>query len=100
MVDAVFMVGAVDKVDLVGVGVVMEEVEAGVETTFKSNLQQIIAKTPKNEANKLTNTLETVAAAASNVNGYFPDISHPLLLLLQILLFLLLTQGSNKLLNI
>ena len=40
MVDAAIMVGAVDEVDVVGVVVVVEEVEAGVEETLKSKLQQ------------------------------------------------------------
>ena len=40
VVDAVVIVGAVDEVEVVGVVVVVEEVEAGVEATLKSKLQQ------------------------------------------------------------
>ena len=40
VVDAVVMVGVVDKVYVVGFLVVVEEVEAGVEATLKSKLQQ------------------------------------------------------------
>ena len=40
VVDAAIMVGAVDEVDVVGVVVVVEEVEAGVEATLKSKLKQ------------------------------------------------------------
>ena len=40
VVDAVVMVGAVDEVDVVGVVVFVEEVEAGVEATLKAKLQQ------------------------------------------------------------
>ena len=36
----VIMVGAVDKVDVVGVVVVVEEVDSGVEVTLKAKLQQ------------------------------------------------------------
>ena len=67
---------------------------------FESQVVAIIAKTVENEANKLTNALETVAAAASAVNGFSQAYHHMFLLLLKILLFLLLTRGSNKLLNI
>ena len=40
VVDAVVMFGAVETVDMVGVVVVVEEVEAGVEVTLKAKLQQ------------------------------------------------------------
>ena len=40
MVDVVVMVGSVDGMDVVGVVVVVEEVEAGVEATLKAKLQQ------------------------------------------------------------
>ena len=40
VVDAVVMVSAVDKVEVVGVVVVAEEVKAGVEANLKSKLQQ------------------------------------------------------------
>ena len=40
LVDAVFMVGAVDELDVVGVVVVVKEVEAGVEATLKAKLQK------------------------------------------------------------
>ena len=40
LVEGVVMVGAVDNVDVVGVVVVVEEVEARVETTLKAKLQQ------------------------------------------------------------
>ena len=40
VVDAVVMVGAVYEVDVVGVMVVVEEVEAGAEETLKAKLQQ------------------------------------------------------------
>ena len=40
VVDTVVMVGAVEKVDVVGVVVVVEEVEAGVEATLKARLQK------------------------------------------------------------
>ena len=39
VVYAVIMVGSVDEVDVVGVVVVVEEVEAGVEATLKAKLQ-------------------------------------------------------------
>ena len=38
VVDAVVMVGAVDEVEVVGVGVVVEEIEARVEATLKARL--------------------------------------------------------------
>ena len=41
---------------------------------FESQVAAIIAKTAENKANKLTNALETVAAAASDINGSFPGI--------------------------
>ena len=44
---------------------------------FESQVAAIIAKTAKNEANKLTNALENVAAAASSVDGSFPGIPPP-----------------------
>ena len=40
VVDEVIMVGAVYEVDVVGVMVVVEEVEAGAEETLKAKLQQ------------------------------------------------------------
>ena len=40
MVNAVVMVGTVDEVDVVGVVVVVEEVQGGVEATLKAKLQQ------------------------------------------------------------
>ena len=40
VVDAVIMVGAVDKVDVVGFVVVVKEVEARVEANLKSKFQQ------------------------------------------------------------
>ena len=40
LVEGVVMVGAVDNVDVVGVVVVVEGVEARVETTLKAKLQQ------------------------------------------------------------
>ena len=47
VVDTVVMVGAVDKVDVVRIVVVVEEVEAGVEATSKAKLQQSKPKLPK-----------------------------------------------------
>ena len=44
---------------------------------FESQVAAIISKTSENEANKLTNDLETVAAAASAVNGPFLGIPPP-----------------------
>ena len=44
---------------------------------FESQVAAIIAKTAKNEANKLTNAQENVAAAASSVNGSFQGIPPP-----------------------
>ena len=41
MVDAVVMVGVVEEVDVVGVVVVVEELEAGVEETLKAKLQKL-----------------------------------------------------------
>ena len=46
---------------------------------FESQVAAIISKTAKNEANKLTNALETVADAASAVNGSFPGIPPPVI---------------------
>ena len=40
MVNVVVTVGAVDKVDVVGVVVVVEEVDSGLEATLKAKLQQ------------------------------------------------------------
>ena len=47
VVDAVVMVGAVEKVDVVGVVVVVEKVEAGVEANLKAKLQQSYPKLPE-----------------------------------------------------
>ena len=45
---------------------------------FESQVAAIIAKTDKNEANKLTNALKTVASASSAVNGSFSGILPPI----------------------
>ena len=45
--DAVIMVGSVEEVDVVGVLVVVEEVEAGVDANLKAKLQQSYPKLPK-----------------------------------------------------
>ena len=47
VVDTVVMVGVVDDVDVVGVVVVVEEVEAGVEANLKANFQQSYPKLTK-----------------------------------------------------
>ena len=44
---------------------------------FEIQVSAIIAKTAKNEANKLTNALESVAASDRAVNGYFLGIPPP-----------------------
>ena len=48
-----------------------------VTGNFESKVAAIIFKTAEDEANKLTNALETVAAAASAVNGSFLGIPPP-----------------------
>ena len=54
-----------------------ERVRGWGRGNFESQVAAIITKTTKNEANKLTNSLETVAAAARAVNGSFPGIPPP-----------------------
>ena len=44
---------------------------------FEIQVAAIISKNTENEANKLTNDLETVASAASAINGSFPGIPPP-----------------------
>ena len=104
VVDEVVMVGAEDEVDVIGVVLVVEEVKAGVEAgeeeTLKIKLQQSYQKLPKMKLIsslmpwKLLQQLLALSTDPSQTSG------HPFLLLPQILLFLLLTQGSNKILNI
>ena len=100
VVGAVVMVGMVHEVDVFGVVVVVEDVEAGVEATLKAKLQQSYPKLPKM---KLISSLITwkllqllLALSMDTSQAY----RHMFLLLLQIVLFLMLTRGSNKLLNI
>ena len=91
VVDVFVMVGAVDKVYVVGVVVVVEELEAGVEAILKSKLQQSYPKLPKMKLIsslmpwKLLQLMLALSMDPSQAHH------HLFLLLLQILLFLLLT---------
>ena len=63
-VDMVVMVGAVDKVDVGRVVVVVEEVDAGVEATLKTNRRQSKPKLPKM---KLISSLIPFQQSNSNI---------------------------------
>ena len=96
----VVMVGVLDKVDMVGFMVIVEEVEAGVEATLKAKLQQSYSKLPKMKPISSRMPCKMLHLMLVLPMDYSQACHHPFLFLIQIFLFLLLTRGSNKLLNI
>ena len=91
VVDAVAAVGKVDKVVVVGIMVVVKEVESGVEETLKARLQQSYPKLPKMEliSSLLPWKLLQLLLALSMDNSQ--EYHHSFLLLIQLLLFLMMT---------